>query len=131
MLKSLLSGPGEGVTVGVLSAIAVGLIYNQALPSHADIRVGNPNDGDIESARRGAAVKSSALVALVSLVTRDLHTFIIGGATVAILDYSVKHHNAINPVGGKLDTGGSDAGPGAMIYNLPDNTSAQDYAQGS
>lgn len=130
ILKSVLSGPGEGVTVGILTAIAAGLIYNNALPSHADIRSGNPNDGNIESSRKGAAVKATALVALVSLVTRDLNTFIIGGGTVAALDYSAKHHNAINPVGGKLDTAGDGAPMGgqASMWSMPNVESSQDYA---
>lgn len=119
-LKSVFSSPEGGVVGGLATAIAVLFIYNSALPSHADIRTGDANNTDIESARKGAAIKATALVSLVFLLTRDLNTFIISGGTVAGIDYLAKHHNAINPQTGTLDTqSGVDSSMPSNVYSLP------------
>lgn len=121
-LKSVFTSPEGGIVGGLATGIAVLLIYQNALPSHADMRVGSANDNDIESARRGAAIKASALVGIVFLLTRDINTFILSGSTVVGIDYLAKHHNAINPGTGKFDTMGGDqsvmAGP-SNVYSLP------------
>lgn len=119
-LKSVFSSPEGGVVGGLATAIAVLFIYNSALPSHADIRTGDANNTDIEAARRGAAIKSAALVGLVFLITRDLNTFILGGGTVAGIDYLAKHHNAYNPESGRLDTSsGVDNTMPSNVFSLP------------
>lgn len=119
-LKSIFSSPEGGIAGGLATGIAVLFIYNSALPSHADIRTGEPNNTDIEAARKGAAIKSTALVGLVFLLTRDLNTFILSGATVAGIDYLAKHHNAINPQTGSLDTtSGVDNTMPSNVYSLP------------
>lgn len=119
-LKSVFTSPEGGVMGGLATALAVLFIYNNALPSHADIRTGDANNQDIESARKGAAVKSTALVGLVFLITRDLNTFILSGATVVGIDYLAKHHNAINPQTGTLDTqSGVDNMAPSNVFSLP------------
>lgn len=124
-LKSILGSPSEGVMVGLGTAISVYLIYNSQLPSGADIRAGNPNNDDIESARKAAAYKSAGLIGLVFLVTRDLNAFIVSGAALTGVDYTAKHHNAINPTSGKLQTDNGSAAP-SNVYSMPDygNTEA-------
>jgi hypothetical protein len=119
---SIFTKPEGGVYGGLATALAVVFIYRNALPSHADIRTGDSNNTDIESARRSAAITSTALVGLVFLITRDLNTFILSGATVAGLDYVAKHHNAINPQTGRLDTssGVDNTMSHANVFSLPD-----------
>ena len=119
--KSIFKSPEGGVVGGLATAIAVLFIYNNALPSSADIRAGNPNNTDLEAARKSAAIQASALVGLVFLITRDLNTFILSGATVAGVDYVAKHHNAYNGATGKLDTtAGVDNTMPSNVYSLPD-----------
>jgi len=122
--KSILRSPSEGVMVGLGTAIAVALIYNSQLPSGADIRAGNPNNSDIESARKAAAWKSAGLIGLVFLVTRDLNAFIISGATLTGVDYAAKHHNAINPGSGKLQSDSTTAAP-SNVYSMPDYSQSE------
>jgi hypothetical protein len=127
-LKSILPNPASGVGVGLGTGIAVYLIYNSALPPHADIRAADANNTDIEAARHGAAAKSAGLIGLIFLVTRDVHAFIVSGAMLTGIDYMAKHHNAINPASGKLDTGGSDSvAPMASVHSLPDYGEAESY----
>ena len=118
-MKSILRSPSEGVMVGLATSLAVYLIYNSQLPSGADIRAGNPNNDDIESSRKSAAYKSAGLIGLVFLVTRDLNAFIISGASLTGIDYVTKHHNAINPGSGKLQTDTGTAAP-SNVFSMPE-----------
>ena len=118
-LKSLLPNPGSGVALGLGELVAVYLIYNSQLPSGADIRAGNPNNTDIESSRKSAAWKSAALIGLVFLLTRDLNSFIVSGAGLTGIDYATKHHNAINPSSGKLQTDTGTVAP-SNVYSMPE-----------
>jgi hypothetical protein len=108
--------PDSATQVGILTAVGVYLIYNNALPSIADIRQAPPHDGDVESARKAAAWKSAALIGLVFLVARDFNSYIISGAALVGLDYMYKHHNTVNPGTGKVD---ANTG-GATVYAMPD-----------
>lgn len=120
--KSLLPNPGSGVALGLGIAISSYLIYQSALPSHADMRQGNPNNDDLESARKGAAVKSAAVLGVVFLLTHDLNTLIVGGLAIGGIDYMAKHHNAINPATGKLDSSqnGRSIRQQSNLFSLPD-----------
>jgi hypothetical protein len=97
--------PDSATSVGILTAIGVYLIYQNALPSAADIRMAQPNEPAVESSRKGAAWKSAGLITIVFLVARDLNSYIISGAALVGIDYMYKHHNAIQPATGKLDAG--------------------------
>lgn len=122
MMKSMLT-PEGGVTVGVLTAVGVYLIYENALPNLADIRVAQPHDNDIEQSRKHAAWKSAALVGLVFLVARDLNSYVISGAALVGIDYMHKHANAVNPATGKMDASGgglSVAPEFGQEYSMPE-----------
>jgi hypothetical protein len=117
--------PDSATTVGILTAAGVYLIYNNALPSGADVRAAAPHDEDVERSRKSAAVLSAALIAGVFLVARDLNSYIISGAALVGIDYFYKHNNAIHPATGQYDvgTGGLTIAPGsAGSYPLPDYT---------
>jgi hypothetical protein len=110
--------PDSATQVGILTAIGVYMIYTNSLPSMADIRLGPANEPNVDSARKGAAWKSAALITLVFLVARDLNSYIISGAALVGIDYMYKHNNAI--VAGQKQL---DAGPGPSLsggaYPLP------------
>lgn len=112
--------PDSATEVGILTAIGVYLIYNNALPSIADVRNANPDDQDVEAARKAAAWKSALLIGAVFLVARDLNSYIISGAALVGIDYMYKHHNMVNPGTGKLDTNATLGTPGtAQVYPMP------------
>jgi|SRR5215831_3362418 len=105
--------PDSATSVGILTAVGVYLIYNNALPNTADVRLAPPNNSDVESARKAAAWKSAGLITLVFLVARDLNSYIISGGALVGIDYLYKHANAIQPTTGKFETGGTyNAMPG-------------------
>jgi hypothetical protein len=97
--------PDSATMVGLLTAAGVYLIYSNSLPTMADIRLGPPNDNDVEATRKSAAWKSAVLIGLVFLVARDLNSYIISGGALVGIDYMYKHHNAIEPSTGRLDGG--------------------------
>lgn len=121
-IRSVMS-PGEGVTVGVITAAGVYLIYNNSLPSIADVRVSPPHDPDAESARKAAAWKSAALIGVVFLVARDINSYIISGAALVGIDLMHKHANAVHPATGKLDTSGGGLSVAPELgqeYSMPE-----------
>jgi hypothetical protein len=109
------------------TAMGIFLIYNNAVPTLADIRTEPPHNDDIEKARKAAAVKSAGLVGLSFLIARDLNSFMISGLALIAMDYSVKHANGTHPATGKLD---DDAVPvlggdsTSNVYPMPDYADA-------
>jgi len=107
-LKSVLK-PDSSVMVGLAEAAAVYVIYQSALPLHADISSAPAHDQTIETARKKAAWKSAAVLGFIFLLTQDLNSFLIGGLALGGIDIMTKHSNGTNPQTGKLQA------PGATI----------------
>lgn len=133
-LKSVLKPP-ESITVGLAEVAAVYVIYQSALPNHADIRSAPAHNTDIEAARKKAAWTSASVLGFVYLLTRDLNSFLIGGLALAGIDYLTKHSNGVNPATGRLSVGDpgsavqSGADDGAGAFPLPDYAdSSMSYA---
>jgi hypothetical protein len=126
-LKSVLKPP-ESITIGLAEAAAVYVIYQSALPNHADIASAPPNDSTIEAARKKAAWKSAAILGFVFLLTQDVNSFLLGGLALGGIDLMTKHANGTNPATGKLTSA-----PGSSITGTamePNDTAfpVADYA---
>ncbi len=80
--------------VGLATAALVWGVYNVALPTVADVRVGQPNDADLSAAERAATWASAAAVSGVSLLAKDPTVFIIGGSMVVLMAWWQRHSNA-------------------------------------
>lgn len=106
--------PDAGTLAGLMGAAGVYLIYNNALPTVADIRSTSPHNADAESARKAAAWKSTALIGVVFLVARNFDSFIVSGAALIGIDFMYKHANAVHPATGKIDASsdGTSIAPG-------------------
>lgn len=128
MFKTIFKAPEGSITVGLAEAAAVYVIYQSALPNHADIRTADAHNTDIEAARKRAAWKAASILGLVFLITQDLNSFLIGGAALAGIDLMVKHANAVHPATGKM--AGAAQVPGDSVdlstaTPLPDYSDAQ------
>lgn len=121
MFKSVFRGPESGIAIGLIEAIGVYAIYNNALPTVTSVRNAQPHDTDVEGSRKSAAIKSSVLIVGVFFLSRDLNAFIIGGTAIVGMDYMYKHGNAVNPGTGKLDLSGSgqSVAPGTAVASQP------------
>lgn len=96
MLKPEVSLP---IALGVASVVFA--IYSNATPTVADIRVGKPQNEDIEASRKSAAIMSAGVVGAISLMTKDPTIFVVGGAMVVGMDWWTRHANAVNPTTGR------------------------------
>lgn len=124
-MRSRLPGVDSATTVGVLTAAGVYLIYNNALPSIADVRTAASHDDDVDTARKHAAIMSVVIIGGVFLISRDVNSYIISGAALVGLDLMYKHANAINPGTGRVDVLGSGDGiPDNTLHPIPDYDTA-------
>lgn len=119
--------------LGLANGGIVMAIYNGAIPNVASVRVNDqPNDKDVEGARKQAAWTSAAVLGFMFLLTRDRNSFLIGGLVLAGVDIMVKHANGFNPMTGLLhadkDTDNALDQDSANIYPLPD--AAEEMASG-
>lgn len=99
-----LLNPPQAIGTGLAVAMLVIGIEASSNPSVADVRLGEPNDPNLSGARRAASWKAAAIVAVVSLLTRDPTVLTIGGSTLIGIDWTQRHANAFNPLLGRANT---------------------------
>jgi hypothetical protein len=87
--------------VGLATGALVWGVYNSALPSLAEVRVSAQNDRDLSAAERSATWTAAAIVAGVSLISRDATVFVMGGAMIVGLAWLHRHANQVHPEVGK------------------------------
>lgn len=117
--------PDSATIVGVLTAGGVYLIYNNAVPSLADLREMAPHDESAEKERKKAAWTSALLIATVFVISRDVNSYIISGGALVVIDLMHKHANMVHPMTQQIDEP-TEFGPStAATYNLPDYQEAQ------
>ena len=117
-IKSILS-PDGSIVGGIATGVLVYAIYDRSLPDAATMGATPSNDPNIESGRKKAVWTSAAVLAGVTLLTRDPNVFILGGAILVALDLHARHGNAANPDTGKIDLGvdaNAYAGAGSAGY---------------
>lgn len=85
--------PEASVGTGLACAALVYSIHQAASPSIADIRVGRPGDDQIDGTRKTATWLGLGVVSAISLLTKDMTVFIIGGASVIACDWWTRHAN--------------------------------------
>lgn len=112
--------PEVSLTVGLATVALVYGIYSNALPTVADIRVGQAADPDIASAEQLAAWTAAAAVGAVSLIAKDPTVFVLGGSMVVALSWWHRHANHVNPLNGLARRAGGEA----AAY-MPDEQNAQ------
>jgi hypothetical protein len=99
--KSILK-PDGSIVIGISTGILVWAIFNQSLPDAATMHATDANDTNIEAGRKKATITSAAVLSGITLLTKDVNVFILGGVILFALDFSARHANASNPVTGAL-----------------------------
>lgn len=92
--------PEISIGFGLATATLVYGVYQHALPPITDIRVAPQSDHDVRAAEKSAAWMSAAIVAGVSLITRDATVFILGGGFLVAMSWWHKHADQVDPVSG-------------------------------
>lgn len=100
-LTSILS-PDGSIMIGLATVIAVYAIYDRSLPSAAQMHATDAGDINIEMGRKKATLTSAGMLAVVTLLTKDVNVFVLGGAALFALDLHARHGNATNPATGSL-----------------------------
>jgi len=99
--------PDGSIAIGIATMIATVVIYDRSLPSGAIMHATDANDINIEAGRKKATWTAAGVLSVITLLTKDINVFILGGVTLAALDFHARHANASNPATGALvsDTG--------------------------
>jgi hypothetical protein len=104
--KSILKPEGS-IALGLATGIMVYAVYDRSLPDAATMHATTANDINIEAGRKKATITSAGVLGAVTLLTRDVNVFILGGVVLFALDFHARHANASNKDTGLLvsDTG--------------------------
>lgn len=94
--------PDGSIAIGIATAITVYAIYDRSLPDAATMHATDAGDINIEAGRKKATLTSAAVLGTITLLTRDIDVFILGGIVLFALDFHARHANATNPATGNL-----------------------------
>lgn len=109
-LKRILS-PGGSIGVAIGTAGLVYAIYGLNVPNLGVIHATDPNDQNVEAARKKATWEAALAVIAATALTRDLNPWIMGGGAIILSDWYVRHANAIHPETGELVSHDGSYGP--------------------
>lgn len=99
--KSILKPEGS-IGIGIATMVTVYAIYDRSLPSASVMHATAANDINIEAGRKKATLTSAAVLGVITLLTKDVNVFILGGVTLFALDFHARHANASSPTTGQL-----------------------------
>lgn len=100
-IKSILK-PDGSIIVGIATAVTMYAIYDRALPDAATMHATDANDINIEAGRKKATLTAAAVLGTITLLTKDVNVFVLGGVVLFALDFHARHANATNPQTGNL-----------------------------
>lgn len=86
------------IPIALATVTLVYTIYSRGLPTNVDVRVGKTGDVDVDAVRKQNAMLAAGTVSGIALLTKDPNVFILGGAAVVALDWSVRINNFTNPL---------------------------------
>lgn len=95
-------GPADSISISVATAIGVTAIYGMDVGPVADVHTTMPGDGPTNAAIKKAGCKAWALVAVITLFTRDLNVAIIGGSMVLAEHVMYLHAEMSSPANGQI-----------------------------
>lgn len=111
--KSILKPEGS-IGIGIATGVLVYAVYDRTLPNMAVINATPAHDINIEAARKTAALTSAAVLAGVTLLTRDVDVFILGSAVLIALDWHARIGNSrSNETGAIVSPAGAGISGGA------------------
>lgn len=100
-MKPLLT-PSQSVGTGLGVIGVVYAVHSNAMPPKAVQNATNAYDPNLENARKQAAIMSIGVVSAISLLTKDVNIFILGGAAAIALDWFSRYCIARHPATGQI-----------------------------
>jgi hypothetical protein len=112
--------PDGSIAIGIATGIMVYTIYDRALPDAATMHATDANDANIEAGRKKATYTAAGVLSAITLLTKDVNVFILGGVVLFALDFHARHANASNPVTQQLvsDQGYGTPSPGGQLRSV-------------
>lgn len=99
--KSILKPEGS-IMAGAATVGTVFAIYQLNVGPTSQAQATDANHPVLESSRKKAGYTALALVAGLSLITRDSNILILGGSTIIAMELSYRHAIMANPQSGKM-----------------------------
>lgn len=118
------NSPAVSIGIGLAVGALVGMVYQHAMPTLVDHRVGNVDDPHAASALRTATWTSIGIVSATALLAKDATVFVLGGAITVGFNLWHRHANMVFPETGRAVAPGaarsgeaSDGLSPDMVYN--------------
>lgn len=93
------------IPIALTTATVVYGVYSASLPSVAESRTSDVNDDDLRAAENVASWTAAAVIAGVSLLTRDPLPFILGGTMLVGMAWIHRHARMVDPSTGRVQLG--------------------------
>lgn len=94
--------PEGSIMAGIATAALAAGIYTLNVGNIAQVHATQANDPNLMASRKKASIESVGIIAAVALLAKDTTIFILGGATVILLDWHVRHAVASHPQTGQM-----------------------------
>jgi hypothetical protein len=94
--------PENSAIAGLAVVGLVYAVYNLNLGSVAAAHATDPNHPVLESSRKKAGLTSLAMVAAITLITKDANVGILGGGAIILMEFSARHAIMAHPQSGQL-----------------------------
>lgn len=105
-MASALNRP-TSVGVGLATIALVGFTYGQFCPKVAELRSVAPANREAQGSEKAARWTAGALVVLVSVISRDVTVFVMGGGALIAFSWQHRYADAYNPEMGAASSGPS------------------------
>lgn len=99
--KSILKPEGS-VVAGIATGALVIAIYQMNVGNLAQVHMTPAHDKNVCASRKKAAIQAVAAVSAISLLTKDVTIFILGGGITFLLDWHTRHAICAAPDTGEL-----------------------------
>ncbi len=120
--------PEVSLPIALTTGAVVVAVHQMAAPSMADVRTIDPNNRDVMAAEKQATWFSLGIVGGISLITKDINVFIIGGTIAVAAAWWKRYSNAYNPSTGMAATRGSTKAPADATPRVTQAEAPQLYA---
>jgi hypothetical protein len=110
--------PADSMTIAMATAGGVLVIYGSTIGPAADVQATLPGDPSVNSAVKKAGWESIALVAVMTLLSRDLNVAILGFGAVVLEHTKYLHSEMASPASGQIQAtpqAYAAAGTGAAV----------------
>jgi hypothetical protein len=110
--------PADSMTIALATAAGVAVIYSGKIGPVADVQTTTPGDPSINASIKKAGWEAIALVAAMTLLSRDLNVAILGFGAIVLEHTMYLHGEMASPADGKIQASPAayaEAGAGAAV----------------